>query len=119
MRSNTRSTAYVKLGAFVALLVAAPAVHAQTGSIAGRVIDSQSGQTIAAAQVFIPELDIGALTQQNGSYVLPNVPAGTERSWSSASATANPHKPSRSSRVRRWRSSSASRHRRSRSTRSS
>jgi TonB-linked SusC/RagA family outer membrane protein len=61
----------------MALLVAAPALHAQqTGTIAGRVIDGQTGQTIPAAQVFIPDLDIGVLTQQNGSYLLPNVPVG-------------------------------------------
>jgi TonB-linked SusC/RagA family outer membrane protein len=51
-------------------------VLAQTGSIAGRVVDAASGQPIPAAQVFITELDIGVLSQQNGSYLLSNVPAG-------------------------------------------
>jgi hypothetical protein len=58
------------------VLLLAPGLVAQTGSIAGRVIDAQSGQTIPAAQVFIADLDIGVLTQQNGSYILLNVPAG-------------------------------------------
>jgi TonB-linked SusC/RagA family outer membrane protein len=58
------------------VLLLAPGLVAQTGSIAGRIIDAQSGQTIPAAQVFIQDLDIGVLTQQNGSYILLNVPAG-------------------------------------------
>jgi beta-lactamase regulating signal transducer with metallopeptidase domain len=55
----------------------APAVAAQTGSITGRVIDAQSSLTIPAAQVFIANLDIGMLSQENGTYILVNVPAGT------------------------------------------
>ena len=59
-----------------ALAVVAPGLDAQ-GTIAGRVVDAQSGQTVPAAQVFIAALDIGVLTQQNGGYLLLNVPAGT------------------------------------------
>lgn len=60
----------------VALAAAAPGLDAQ-GTIAGRVVDAQSGQTVPAAQVFIAALDVGVLTQQNGGYLLLNVPAGT------------------------------------------
>jgi TonB-linked SusC/RagA family outer membrane protein len=61
----------------MALLVAAPALHAQqTGTIAGRVTDAQTGQPIPAAQVFISDLNIGVLSQQNGSYLLQSIPAG-------------------------------------------
>jgi TonB-linked SusC/RagA family outer membrane protein len=55
---------------------AAPGVHAQTGSIAGRVLDAANGQPIPAAQVFISDLDLGVLSQQNGTYLLSNVPVG-------------------------------------------
>jgi TonB-linked SusC/RagA family outer membrane protein len=41
------------------------------------VTDAQTGQPIATAQVFIADLDMGALTRQNGSYLLLNVPTGT------------------------------------------
>lgn len=68
------------LGALaVTLLIAAPELAAQTGTIAGRVTDSQTGQPLAAAQVFIPELELGALSRQNGSYLLLNVPAGARQ----------------------------------------
>jgi TonB-linked SusC/RagA family outer membrane protein len=61
----------------MALLFAAPALYAQqTGTVAGRVLDAQTGNPIPAAQVFIADLDIGVLSQQNGSYLLSNVPAG-------------------------------------------
>jgi TonB-linked SusC/RagA family outer membrane protein len=62
-----------------ALLLGAPglaAQNAQNGQVTGRVTHGQSGQTVPSAQVFIAELDIGVLTQQNGSFLLPNVPAG-------------------------------------------
>ncbi|MDH3285396.1 MAG: TonB-dependent receptor, partial [Acidobacteriota bacterium] len=66
------------LGGFAALTIFwASGLAAQAGSIAGRVVDAQSGQPLPAAQVFIGALDIGVLTQQNGSYILLNVPAGT------------------------------------------
>jgi TonB-dependent SusC/RagA subfamily outer membrane receptor len=66
------------LGGFAVLTIfCASGLVAQTGSIAGRVIDAQSGQTLSAAQVYIAGLDIGVLTQQNGSYILLNVPVGS------------------------------------------
>jgi TonB-dependent starch-binding outer membrane protein SusC len=43
----------------------------------GRVTDSQNLQPLASAQVSIADLGIGALTQQNGRFVLINVPVGT------------------------------------------
>ena len=65
------------LGTLAAVtLLAVPGLAAQTGSVAGRVVDGSSGQPIPAAQVFIADLDIGVLSQQNGSYILLNVPAG-------------------------------------------
>ena len=50
---------------------------ARAGTVTGRVIDEQSGLPVAAVQVFISSLDLGGLTQQNGRYLLQNVPAGT------------------------------------------
>ncbi len=66
------------LGAAAAILIAAPGLVAQQGgTVTGRISDSQSGIPIGAVQVFIPSLDLGGLTQQNGRYLLQNVPAGT------------------------------------------
>ncbi|MDX1566528.1 MAG: SusC/RagA family TonB-linked outer membrane protein [Longimicrobiales bacterium] len=68
-------------GAFGALLTAlflvAPGLQAQqTGTVTGRVTD-QAGQPVASVQVYVAGLDLGVLTQQNGRFLLQNVPAGT------------------------------------------
>ena len=55
--------------AFVAaVLLAAPGLAAQ--QVTGRVMDQRSGQPLAAVQVFIAGSGIGALSQQNGRYLL-------------------------------------------------
>ncbi len=50
---------------------------ARAGTVVGRVTDAQAGGSIAAAQVFIASLGVGGVSQQNGRYLLQNVPAGT------------------------------------------
>jgi TonB-linked SusC/RagA family outer membrane protein len=58
-----------------AFLLVAPSVDAQ--QVTGTVRDGRSGQPMAAVQVFIPGTGVGALSQQNGRYLLLNVPAGS------------------------------------------
>jgi TonB-linked SusC/RagA family outer membrane protein len=66
------------LAALAIGLVSAGGVAAQqTGTITGRVTDNQLGQPISSAQVFISGLNLGVLSQQNGRFLLVNVPAGT------------------------------------------
>ncbi len=50
---------------------------ARAGTVVGRITDAQTGGSIAAVQVSIASLRVGGLTQQNGRYLLQNVPAGT------------------------------------------
>ena len=57
-----------------ALALLAPDLGAQ--QVTGRVT-TQSGEPLAAVQVFIAGSGIGALSQQNGRYLLLNVPVGT------------------------------------------
>ena len=71
---------YLRLGALGALFfvaLAASTVTADGQVITGRVSHAQSGQAVAAAQVFISALDLGALSEGSGTYTLGNVPAGT------------------------------------------
>ena len=79
MQTGFRSRVLSAFGALVtALLLVVPSLGAQQGgTITGRVLDSDTGQPLAAVQVFISALDLGGLTQQNGRYLLQNVPAGT------------------------------------------
>lgn len=60
----------------LALLLAAPAA-AQQGQITGLVTNAATGQPIPSAQVFIPELSMGALSASNGRFVMLGVNAGT------------------------------------------
>ncbi|MQA91332.1 MAG: SusC/RagA family TonB-linked outer membrane protein [Gemmatimonas sp.] len=63
---------------FLAALVSSPTLYAQeAGTVTGRVTDATTAQPLASAQVSIAELGVGALTQQNGRFILVNVPAGT------------------------------------------
>jgi len=63
--------------AVLALLCPQIASGQQAGTVVGRITDARSGQPISSVQVFISEREIGSLTQQNGRYLLVNVPAGT------------------------------------------
>lgn len=63
--------------ALAVILVAAPAaLTAQSSSITGTVRDQGTGDPVAAAQVFLEGLNLGALTQSDGSYTIASVPAG-------------------------------------------
>lgn len=70
---------FLPLAAAAALWVAADAapVAAQTGSITGMVVDATSGQPLESAQVFIPALNLGGLSNTQGRFLLLNIPAGT------------------------------------------
>ena len=46
-------------------------------SITGTVRDQGTGDPVASAQVFLEGLNLGALTQANGSYTIGDVPAGS------------------------------------------
>ncbi len=49
---------------------------AQSGTVAGRVIDDQ-GAPLAGAEVFVEQTTIGTHTGQDGRYTITGVPAGT------------------------------------------
>ena len=57
------------------VLAPSPILQA-VGIITGRVL-GPSGQPLASVQVFLPDLNLGALTQANGRYLIQNAPAGT------------------------------------------
>lgn len=67
---------------FMGLVAAAFALlvsSADAQQLTGRVTDQQTGQPVGAVQVFIAGSGVGALTAQNGRYLLLNVPAGTHQ----------------------------------------
>ena len=73
-RFSALSPLLVALAAVAAAV--SPAVAQETGVIAGRVVDDRNGEPLATAQVFISSIGLGALTDLEGRYRIPNVPAG-------------------------------------------
>jgi hypothetical protein len=47
------------------------------GIVTGVVVDAATGERVESAQVYFPELSIGALTNPQGRFVILNVPLGT------------------------------------------
>jgi hypothetical protein len=48
-----------------------------TGSISGKVIDANTGETIIGANVFIDGTSLGAATDLDGKYFIKNIPTGS------------------------------------------
>ncbi len=55
----------------------APAEPPPPHSISGVVTDAETGQPLVGAGVMIPELEIGAISDRQGRFVIEDVPAGT------------------------------------------
>jgi iron complex outermembrane receptor protein len=53
-----------------------PADDPLTGSLTGTVTDKATGKAIAGASISIPDLRMGAATDQNGKYTVNNLPRG-------------------------------------------
>ena len=81
VRSSWTHPVALTVGMLTALCIALPAVQAQgggqTGTVGGRVVD-EHGAPVTSAQVFIDKTTLGALTRGDGSYVIGQVPAGTQ-----------------------------------------
>lgn len=62
---------------FVFALLAPLVAVAQDGTVEGTVIDGDTDATLPGVQVFIPDLNLGAVTDVRGQYTIASVPAGT------------------------------------------
>jgi outer membrane receptor protein involved in Fe transport len=74
--ARLRAPAVMFLAAAVPPLSAAAQDAAQTGSVAGRVVDQQ-GTGISGAQVFLIRPAVSTQTRSDGGFTLDRVPAGT------------------------------------------
>jgi len=59
-------------------LVVVGVAVAQTGRIRGRVTDAQTGEALVGANVFVEGSMAGAATDENGEYLISNVPVGKQ-----------------------------------------
>ncbi|MDE0649911.1 MAG: carboxypeptidase-like regulatory domain-containing protein, partial [Gammaproteobacteria bacterium] len=73
----SNSNRFLKLTAFMLLFAALPAAAHAQGSLEGTVRDAATNQGVVGAQVFISALNIGSLTDNDGSFSIGGVPAGS------------------------------------------
>ncbi len=57
-------------------LIAVPFAIAQTGTLTGEVTDSRSGEVLVGVNIFVEELERGAVTNIDGLYSIENIPVG-------------------------------------------
>ena len=76
-RARFGCVAAALVAATVAVSSPASPLQAQNATVVGVVTDAGTGQPLAAAQVYIPALNIGVTSRDGGRFVLPGVPAGT------------------------------------------
>ncbi|HEY6809368.1 MAG TPA: TonB-dependent receptor [Gemmatimonadales bacterium] len=65
------------LAAPAALVVPLAFAAAQTGSVAGKVVD-EAGAPVAGAQVLVEKTALGGVTKADGTYLVEGVPAGPQ-----------------------------------------
>jgi len=63
--------------ALVCAVSATPALAQATGTVTGTVVDATSGRTLESAQVYIEALNMGGLSNQQGRFLILNVPTGS------------------------------------------
>ncbi len=62
---------------FIGILPILPLYAGVTGKIAGRVVNSKTGEPLPAVNVIIEGTGMGAATDANGDYYIINIPVGT------------------------------------------
>ncbi|MGE5682419.1 MAG: carboxypeptidase-like regulatory domain-containing protein, partial [Bacillota bacterium] len=69
---------FSKLKVFLILFALLPVMlYAQTGKIAGKVTDLQTGEPLISANVIVEGTSLGAATNANGEFIILNVSPGT------------------------------------------
>lgn len=78
-RLAARWSLAVAAGMGLALFLPVSALAQETGAIRGTVINATRAQPLSGAQVSVPSLEIGTLTDADGAFEIRDVPAGTHR----------------------------------------
>jgi len=74
MKSSKLHISYLTVAV---LVLAGIALAANTGTVAGRVTDSKTGEPLIGASVVVDGTELGNATDLNGQYQIINVPPGT------------------------------------------
>ena len=75
--SSVWRTGWIALAAALVVAVSTPARAQTTGSVTGRVTDAGTGLPLAGAQITVSGTQLGGVANENGVFMIMNVPAGT------------------------------------------
>jgi len=75
--SSVWRTGWIALAAALVVAVSVPATAQTTGSVTGRVTDAGTGLPLAGAQITVSGTQLGGVANENGVFMIMNVPAGT------------------------------------------
>lgn len=64
-------------GSFILYLLSSGIIFAQTGSLGGVIIDSETKETIIGATVLITDINIGTASDYDGNYIIRGLPPGS------------------------------------------
>ena len=79
MRSMMSKIRTILYGSLAALALSAPStVAAQSGTVQGQIVDETTGQPLPSAQVSVEGTGLGGLSNQQGRFLILNVPAGQQ-----------------------------------------
>ena len=76
--NRVRSLGFAAALLGLVLMPALPAAAQSTGTVTGRVVDVTTQQPLVGAQVMIEGTGLGALANDEGTYLILNVPAGAQ-----------------------------------------
>ncbi len=71
-----RSQITRRFGLIIAVLFVVSPLWANTGKFAGKVVDRQSGEALPGVNIIVDGTNRGAATDNNGEYVILNIPPG-------------------------------------------
>jgi TonB-linked SusC/RagA family outer membrane protein len=78
-RSNSRLLRALTPLAVLLAVLAVPVDAQQTGTLQGTVVEAATSRPLVGAQVSVPSLRLGSITNATGRFQLVNVPAGTHQ----------------------------------------
>lgn len=79
IRWPVRALAIMTIVVAPGLMFPAATAAQATGTVTGSVVDAGSGQPLAGVQIYIVGTTRGGLTNQEGRYLIPQVPAGRQQ----------------------------------------
>ncbi|RNC83628.1 MAG: carboxypeptidase-like regulatory domain-containing protein [Balneola sp.] len=63
---------------FLIVIIACDVVNAQSNVLRGKILDSDTGESLPGTHIFINKTTIGTISDKDGNYALPGIPNGEQ-----------------------------------------